>query len=218
MNRLNLTSTDARTRIKTELNLRYREVQSSVNMAPTRRGLITFPVSSGVPTTTQSGVAKVLSVYDPIYLLQPLVEISLNQLRMQDAPEIVVGVPYEYVIDNFENNIVTLRLFPVPSVTYDLSADALLAGIDMVSDSDEPAFPDDYHDVLVHGSLADELNKMEKYKAALVEDGAFQRRLSDLRYFIMKSAWMQGPRQTDRFLGFGLSSRIWPFSNLMVNP
>ncbi len=44
MNRLNLTSTDARTRIKVELNLRYREIQSGVNLSQTRRGITTFTI------------------------------------------------------------------------------------------------------------------------------------------------------------------------------
>ena len=218
MDQLNYSSTEARTRVKSRLNLRYREVQSSVNLADTRRGLTTFPVVSGSPTTTQSGIAKVLSVFDSTYLMQPLAQMSLNQLRVIDAPEIVVGVPYEYVVNNFLNNVVTLRLFPVPTVTYDLQADVLLAGVNMVDDADEPAFPTDYHDILVHGALADELNKMEKYKPAQVELGMFQARLAELRYFILKSAWINGPRQTDRFLGFGLSAKLWPYTNFMVNP
>ena len=215
MSKLNLTSTDARTRIKTEINLRYREVQSGVNLSSTRRGTTTFTTASGSSTTTQSGIAKVLSVWDPVYLMRPLREVSLNTLRVLDAPAVVKGTAEEYVVDNNLNNIVTLRLFPQPTVAYALQADVLLAGVDMTSDSDEPAFYDDFHDVLVHGVVADEMNKLERFREAQLFEVKFEKRLSELRYAIRKSAWILGPRQTDVYMRFSLSSRVWPFANLM---
>lgn len=215
MTRLNLTSTDARTRIKTELNLRYREVQSGVNLSATRRGVATFTTTSGSSTTTQSGIAKVFSVWDPVYLMRPLREVSLNTLRALDAPEIVVGTAEEYVIDNFVNNEITLRLFPQPTVAYGLQADVLLAGVDMSADSDEPAFAEDFHDVLVNGVISDELAKLEKWKESQLYEAKFEKRLSELRYFIRKAAWLLGPRQSDQYMRFGMSSRVWPFANLM---
>ncbi len=214
MTKLNLTSTDARTRIKTEINLRYREVQSGVNLAATRRGVVSFTTASGSSTTTQSGVAKVLSVFDPVYLMRPLREISLNTIRSMDAPSLIQGTPYEFVVENFVNNSVTLRLFPQPQVVYALQADVLLAGTDMSSDSDEPAFPNDFHDILVHGVVADELLKLEKYRESQVFEQKFEKRLSELRYEIRKAAWILGPRQSDNFMKNALTVRTWPYANI----
>lgn len=214
MNRLNLTSTDARTRIKTEINLRYREVQSSINMAATRRGTRTFTTTSGSSLTTQSGIAKVLNVFDPTYLKNVLMEWSLNQIRQQDPPVQVVGTSTNYAVENMVNNLITLRLYPQPTVSYDLQADCLLAGIDMVDDTDEPAIPTDFHDVLVHGVLYDELMKMEKMNPlALKEEAKFEKRLSDIRYFVAKSAWLR-LSQTDSFLQWTLAARTWPYANM----
>ncbi len=214
MNRLNLTSTDARTRIKVEINLRYREVQSGVNLSSTRRGITTFTTASGSSTTTQSGIAKVLSVFDNVYLMRPLREISLNTIRAMDAPSLVQGVPYEFVVQNDTHDVITLRLFPQPQVVYALQADVLLTGTDMSSDSDEPAFPDDFHDILVQGVVADELNKLEKFREAQLFEAKFEKRLTELRYFIRKAAWILGPRQTDTYMRLSLSARQWPYANL----
>lgn len=215
MNRLNLTSTDARTRIKAELNLRYREVQSSVSLAKTRYGTITFTTTSGVSNVTQSGVAKLLTVFDPITLDQPLNEVSLDQLRWLDPSESVQGIPTDYAIVKHINDSLTLKLYPQPVATATLTADALLAGTDMTADGDVPTIPTDYHDILVHGALYDELMKMEKMRPlAEQEEAKFQRRLSDLRYFIAKSAYLSR-RPVDRVgevVGFG--RQVWPYANL----
>lgn len=215
MNSLNLTSTDARTRIKAELNLRYREVQSAVNLAQSRRGIAIFTTTSGETNVTQSGIAKVFSVFDPTNLQRPLGEISLQQLRQMDAPSLVKGNPYLYVVSGQTNDISTLSLFPQPQSTIVLQADVLKSGVDMVDDTDEPAFSVDFHDVLVHGVRYDELLKMEKLRPLAVEsERKFQQRLSELRYFLAKSAYLH-LKQTDQYARFGLSARVWPYSNMV---
>ncbi len=153
MNRLNLVSDDARTRIKVEINLRNAEVQSGINLERTRRGLATFTTVSGNSLVTQSGVAKVLSVFDPVYLRRPLTEVSQNEIRLLDAPSAVQGIPYLYAINTQHASTVTLRLFPQPQNVNALQADVLLQGTNMVDDTDEPTFPEDYHDILVLGVL-----------------------------------------------------------------
>ena len=214
MDRLNLTSDDARTRIKTEINLRYAEVQSSVNLSRTRRSVLQFTTVSGNSLTTCSGIAKVLSIFDPVYLMRPLQEVSLNEIRLLDAPSAVQGIPYLYAIQHQEARSVTLRLFPQPQQVQTLQSDALVSGTNMTADDDEPAFPEDFHDILVLGPCADELLKMDNQRLAQeAMEKRFEKRLGELRYFIIKSTTLN-LSQRDSFLNWGLSARVWPFANL----
>jgi hypothetical protein len=126
----------------------------------------------------------------------------------------VVGPSTNYAVQNMVADQVTLRLFPIPNSTYNLTSDCLLAGIDMVADSDEPALPTDFHDILVHGVLYDELMKLEKANPlAQIEAAKFSQRLSDLRFFIHKAAYLR-LSQTDSFLQWSLAARTWPWANL----
>jgi len=214
MNRLNLTSSDARTRIKVELNLRYAQVQSTVNLDRTRRGQASFTTVSGNSLTTASGIAKVLSVFDPTILMNVLGEVTVNQIRLMDAPQQVTGIPFLYAINNHINNAVTLRLFPQPTAANVLQADVLLAGTNMVEDTDEPSFPTDFHDCLVYGVCADELLKMDKARPlAISMEERYKERVSELRYFVIKSAYLHLTQQ-DNYLQNGLNARVWPWANL----
>jgi hypothetical protein len=214
MNRLNLTSPEAATRINAEINDRYREVVTSVNLTRTRRSLIAMNTASGQSTITTAGVAKLLDVFDPVILRRPLNEVSQNQIRLMDASSQVVGTPYMYAIEKHQNDTVTIRLFPQPTGVSQLQADCVVSGTDLVNDTDIPTFPNDYHDVLVHGVLADEYAKLEKTQPlAEREEAKFEKRLSELRYFLIKSAYLSTV-QKDHALRFGLSSRVWPYANI----
>lgn len=56
--------------------------------------------------------------------------------------------------------------------------------------SNTPDFPESFHDVLVFGAMADEYRKMEKLQFAQTAEADFERRLSDLRMWIAKSAYL----------------------------
>jgi hypothetical protein len=191
MERLNLTSTEARTRIKAELNDRYREVQSAVNLARTRRGVKSFNTVSGNANVTVSGVAKLLNVYDPVILKRPLDEATPDQIRVLDAAGVTSGPPRLYAVQVHSADEITLLLWPKPASVSGLKSDAILAGTDMSADADEPSFPEDYHDILVHGVLADEYAKIDKLRpAGDKEEAKFEKRLGELRYFIISSGYL----------------------------
>lgn len=217
MDRLNLVSSDARTRIKTEVNLRYREVATAVNLDRARRGTVQFTTASGSSYAVASGsVAKVLSVYDPTILMNVLGESTVEQLINMDAATLVKGTPYLYAVNNVQNNLVRLRLFPQPQQENTLYADAILAGTDLVEDSDEPLLPVDFHDILVLGACADELLKMDKQRIAQQSmEQRFEKRLSELRYFIVKSAYLH-TYQNDSYAKWGLDAKVWPWTNIAV--
>jgi hypothetical protein len=194
MSRLNLSTSDARSLVKGFLNLRYRQVQSSIGLAPTRRGVLTFNTVIGQRSVALP-VAKLTNIVDRAILRRPLVEVTLDQLRALDPAELVVGPPTHYAIHKHEQDEVTILLYPTPTSVSALHADALLPGTDMSADADEPTFPADFHDVLVYGAVADSLRKLEKWKPADAEETRFASRLSDLRYFLVKSAYLsRSPR------------------------
>lgn len=215
MARLNLTSTDARTRIKYLINDRYRAVASSPNLARARYGKVNFPVTSGNPLSTQTNLAKLLTLYDPVYLKRPLREVALPQIREMDAAEITEGIPYCYAIEKQTNIDITVHLYPKPTNTYNLEADVLLAFTPLVNDTDIPQFPADFHDLLVDAVMADELLKLEKATPlATISRQRYEDRLSQLRYFVIKSAWLKTV-PTDMGGYIGEAGRVWPYANLV---
>lgn len=192
MTRLNLTSTSARARIKDEINDRYRMVQTSLGLARTRRGSKNFTTASGNSTTTvASGIAKVFTVYDPTNLKQILTETTLPAIRQRDPASAVKGFPREYAVKLHTNDAIVLQLFPQPQAAGTLVADCLLSGTDMSVDGDSPAFPTDFHDILVIGVMADELDHVEKTRPLADKfETRFEKRLAELRYFIAKSSYL----------------------------
>lgn len=212
LDRLNLSSTEARARVKVELNQRYREVTSSTNLARTRRGTVDGAVTSGNTAVTLAGVAKVLTVFDPSLFKAPLSECTLDQIREWNAPGTVTGIPTHYAIVAHGASSVGLHLFPVPSANNTLKVDALVGFTPLVADGDIPVFPDDYHDTLVNGVMADEYDKLEKTLSAKYE-AKFEKRLSDLRYYLIKSGYLKLINQ-DRGQWLGSTGRVWPFSNV----
>lgn len=214
MGRLNWTSTDARALVKNYLNERYREVVSSVNTARTRRGLVTFTTVIGNSYVTGTGIAKLLDLYDAVTLKRPLDEVSVDEIRARDAAAEVTGTPTHYAIFKHQDDEITLLLYPQPTAVAALTADALIAGTDMSADTDEPTIPVDFQDVLIHGAEAEGRVKMEKPKQALESERKFEKRLSELRFFLVKSAHLhQAPRDN---ANVSLSRRVWPYSNLGV--
>jgi hypothetical protein len=214
MESLNQTSQEASDRIDRTINRKIREVQSSVRLALTRRAIASGTTSSGSVNMTVSG-AKILSVYDKDFYKRPLGQVSLYTLRNMDADQDVEGPPYLWAEALRGATSTLIELYPKP--TSDVAVlffDILDNATDLSDDADEPAFPADFHDLLIDGVRYEELRKMEKMLPLATEaEKRFQRRISDLRYFIAKSAYLK-TRQTDTYAEFGLSPRIWPYQNV----
>ncbi len=110
-------------------------------------------------------------------------ERTMDELRMMPVQ---ADPPQNWAPQNTGASTVTIQLDSIPESAYILNADVEM-NITSMSGSDVPAFPQDFHDILVRGGLADELMKMEKYSEADVQEGKFEKRLSELRLFIAKS-------------------------------
>ena len=113
----------------------------------------------------------------------------------------------DYAIYAMGATTVTIILDRLPSAAATLYAEGLIVAATL-SGSGVPAFAEDFHDILVFGAVADELRKMEKVQLAKDAESDFEQRLSDLRMFIAKSAYLdmyQGKTNSER----NWSSNVW---------
>lgn len=192
--RLNLTSNDALARIVTEINDRYKRVTSSIGLAVTRRQTFSATVTSGVSTLTFSGCEKLINVVDrsttPYRVLK---EITTEEMRAKQ-PVSSTFLSY-YAILNMGASSVTIDMDYVPQNSTDVFYADGYANLATISGSSVPAFAESFHDILVHGVLADEYRKMSQRSAALDEENQYNLRLGELRLFIAESAYM------DRYQG-----------------
>jgi hypothetical protein len=209
LERLNLTTSEARTRVKRELNLRMAEVTSGTGMEKCRRTTITVPTTAMSAQLVIDNVANVFSIFDPVHLHAVLDEVSLNEIRERDTDQMDHGHPRVYAIHTHLKRSMVFVLYPKPSSVYTLMADALALGAEMVADDDEPPFSEDYHDVLVFGALYDEAMKIEKGGPLIkLFKTDYETRRSDLRYFLAKRAYFSRT-QNDRLAEFGMTERRW---------
>jgi hypothetical protein len=189
LDRLNLTSAAATTRIGRAINRLYREVGTSIGLSFMRQTSVTKVVSIGNPEVTFTATEKVLQVWteDSDGRVSVLDEVMLAALR-EDGPT-DGDSPKRWALKSTASNAVTIRLDRTPETAYTLYA-SVIAEVTDLSGSTEPGFPESFHDILVEGVLKDELRKMEKPQLARISEETFQRRLSDLRMFVAKSNYM----------------------------
>lgn len=190
MDRLNLSSPEAETRIGGFINERYRELATSIGMAPVRRATVPLTAVDGTATLATTALIKPFVLVPDEGNFPPLGEITVDQLRNR-LPRTATGRPREYAVTNFSPSGCTLEFCPTPDDDYVFNADGLVPGIDLEDDADVPAFPEDFHDALISGALADEYAHFEKYDYAKAQEVRYASRKSALRYFIAKSAYLK---------------------------
>lgn len=196
MGRLNLTTTAARTRIKEYLNERLRRVATSTNVGRVRYGSVSTNTTDNAETITPTGVIKMRTVSIPTQN-RILDERTTDQIRTYDADRSHEGVPRYYAVQKINATTLQLLLWPKPDAAYAVVTEGMLTGTDLSSDSDVPGLPEDFHDLLIFGALADEYPHLEKTELALLNEQKFERRLSDLKYFISKSTYLRRVEQGD---------------------
>lgn len=188
MSRLNLSSTEAETRISSAINQKYKEVTSSIGLDVTRRAQVQATVTLGVQELIFTGIEKVLTVIDKSTgQNRMLQEITVDEMRGRTIG--TGSVVHEYAILKMDAHAVTILMDTVPQASFTLYADGYERASDL-SGSQEPAFPESYHGLLVESVMADELRKMEKLQHANFAREEATKLLSDLRMFIARSAWL----------------------------
>jgi hypothetical protein len=194
--RLNLTSPTALARIEDDVKERYGYVLTSVGLVSGSHTTISANTVVGNRYITFPGAQKVLSVFDSnANVLNELTFDEMRNFTVQTDP------PQHYAIATIGATSVTLFLDTVPATIYTLSAD-VEADVAALGPADAPSFPEKFHDILVHGAMAVELDKMEKADRAAAAEARFNGRLAELRYFIAVSAYKdihQGKTGVDSF-------------------
>lgn len=164
------------------INQRYREVVSGVGLQTAVRTLAMANTVVGNRSVTFP-CEKLFAVFDPsVTPPRVLGERSFDELR-----NLTIGTdpPLQYAIQVMQATSVTIWLDCTPASVYPLQADAEVNVLDLTG-TQEPNFAADYHDILVHGALADEWESTDKGR---LHEQKFEKRLAELRYFIAKSAY-----------------------------
>lgn len=173
-------------RIGRSLNIHYREVVSSLGLQYTSRTTITATTTIGNALLVFTA-EKLFTVYNanggaPVVILN---EISLDEMRNR-APG--ADPAQVYAIYTSQASTVTILLESTPTTAYPLTADAQVVLANLTA-LDIPVLPTDYHDLLMYGALRDEFRRMGKIDEAELAGNDFTRRLSELRYYLSKSAY-----------------------------
>ena len=161
---------------------------TSIGMSFARQTNATVVVTVGNANVTFTTAEKILQVWrldgsSPIVLD----EVLLAELRENVTPS--SDKPTAWAIYSTASNSVTIRLNAAPATAYTLYAD-VIAEVSDLSGSNEPAFPESFHDILIEGVLKEEYRKQEKVQLARDSAAEFQQRLSDLRMFVAKSNYL----------------------------
>jgi hypothetical protein len=189
MDRLNLSSSVAQTRIGRAVNRKYRLVTTAIGMDLSRRATTQATVTIGVSDLVFSNTEKIISVTNRTSTpYRRLSQVTLDELR-QSMPFSTSNSPSKYAESSVHADSVTITLNVIPQTAFTLYAEVQTAVSDL-SGSNEPAFPESYHDVLIEGVMGDELRKMEKPQLATLAQNEFQRILSDLKMWMAKSAFL----------------------------
>lgn len=189
LDRLNLSSSDAEARLGAFVNERYRELATSIGMGRVRRAEVALNTVADTATLTTAEILKPL-ILTPDNNRPPLTEITVDQLRNR-LPRGATGRPREFAVTGVTPSGCTIEFYPVPDDVYPITADGIVPGIDLEDDDDVPAFPEDFHDALIFGALADEYDHFEKPAMAAKQEAKYKARKGDLRYFIGKSTYLQ---------------------------
>jgi hypothetical protein len=197
--RLNLTSSSAISRIGEDVNDLYKEVTASVGLDSSVRGVASTTTTTDSryitfgdddPDSTDARVIKVLAVFLPD---QPIPWNVLGESTFDELRNVmpVTWPARRWAVSNMGPASVRLFLDATGvDDTTEVQADVLMASDTLVDDA-QPNFTENFHDILVYGGMAIELDKMEKTARAERMQKKYETRLSQLRLHIAESAYLR---------------------------
>lgn len=185
---LNLTNADQKARVGRELNVRYRQVTSSIGLIPARREELSKAATIGSQYVTFTGTEKLDTVYRKITTKKRMILIERTNDEMVDE-DLHSEPPTHFAVFSIGPQTITIVMNCIPTTAFTLYA--MGAGdVTTLTGTVTPNFSESYHDILIHGVMADEYRRKEKVQLAMEAEKRFEERLSDLRMFIAKSAYL----------------------------
>ncbi len=187
--RLDIVSPQGLTRVGRSINERYRRVTSSIGLETSRRVEIAVTATVGNRTINCPGIEKVIAVIDRTSsttqdtVLEQVTFDEMHILPIRGDP------PRHYCIPNMHANSVDLYIDSIPSTAFTLYIDGH-TNVSTLSGNMTPDFPESFHDILIFGAMADGYRKMENRLLMQDAERNYEERLSSLRYFIAKSAYL----------------------------
>ena len=187
--RLGITSTASLTRLGRLINIVYREIGTSIGLQWSRHTAASVTTVVGTAEQTFTGVEKIERVWYEDSNANPhiLKEVTLGELRNEASAS--SNKPAFYAVIQVTSNTVKVRLDKKPSSAYTLNADGTVEVADL-SGTNEPAFSESFHDIIIEGVLKGEYRKIRDFQAARESERTFKERMSDLRYFYGKSNYL----------------------------
>lgn len=190
--RFNLTSDEAIARVEEEVNERYMEVISTVGLNTSAQSDAVSETEEGSRFVTfgeedNGSVMKVETVKDRnVNETSPRILQELTAEEMMEE-SLTTWPPTKWAVYRVGPGFVTIQLnAEAEADDYELEAD-ILEDTAELSGEDEPQFPRPFHDILVHGAMAIEADKKEKSTRQNRFEMKFEKRLSELRYFLATS-------------------------------
>ena len=204
LNRLNLTTQVDYDRVAVAVNDRYKRLAVDCGIKTIAKTVATATTTIGSqyltfgPSSTSGiGVVKMISMFNTNFNpYMVMTEMSFQELRNQ-----IPGTdpPRMWAVVNTGAEEVECYLNAVPSAAYLLSAD-VLAVLDEMSGTDVPAFPVNYHMLLVYGAMADEYDHLEKPDFADKKEKQYEDLSSRLKYLIATSAYKDIVQGKDNYV------------------
>jgi hypothetical protein len=191
MDRLNLTSTTASTRLGKLVNRYYLRITTAIGVSGTSRRVFDVEGNTVIasPEVTFDGVEKLTRVYfltDGVK--QFLDEVTIDELRDLDLES--GDAPARYAVKEVGSNYAIIYLDFIAESIYTLFADGY-GNATTLGVGDSPIFPESFHDILIEGPLMDEYKKLEKTDLSKESRGVYEQRLSDLRMWAAKNGYLK---------------------------
>ncbi len=188
--RLNLTSPEALARVGRNINSRNRRITSSLGLNTSRR-----TTNSQNTVIGNQQLTFALEKLEVVYTLvsgkrRVLDEISYDEWRNRDTSTPGTGDSDCYAVETTGAATVTIVLDYTPDAIEAIKADGLGPAA-ALSGSGSPPFAADFHDAIVLGVIADEYHKLGNPNQATYFESKFDERVSELRLFIAKSAYLK---------------------------
>jgi hypothetical protein len=177
-----LTSPEADARVGIAINQHYRRVTSSLGLATARFVTKTVSTTTLTRTVTFTEIEKIDRIIDATTAasIRVLEEVSIDEIRQTQS---VDAAPNKWAMQAADADSVVIVMDTAPTAVYSLQADGWSTLTDL-GGTEEPAFPESFHDVLVWYVIAEEMLRKEKDKIALVYESKAQKLLDGLVFHL----------------------------------